>query len=206
MRGEGGVDRPGLEATARPRPAPGHATGRPSLRGPEATGEEGAAHTPSPDPTPLCRLCLAACPLTPVWPLSLGLHLGRPLRPSSAGVLEGRVGCRETGAQPEAAVDGARGPSVPLAHPAAQRPVSVGARFPYPLQRSRASGCAGARPTGKSPGLRLSSYTGARTGRVRMGRVHEVGWEVERVICTGGSDTSPWGLGWCPETKPQREK
>lgn len=117
MRGEGGVDRPGLEATACPRPAPGHATGRPSLRGPEATGEEGAAHTPSPDPTPLCRLCLAACPLTPVWPLSLGLHLGRPLRPSSAGVLEGRVGCRETGAQPEVAVDGALGPSVPLAHP-----------------------------------------------------------------------------------------
>lgn len=39
--------------------------------------------------------------------------------------------------------------------------------------------------------LRLSSYTGARTVRVRMGRVYEAGWEVVRVICTGGSDTSP---------------
>lgn len=54
--------------------------------------------------------------------------------------------------------------------------------------------------------LRLSSYTGARTVRVRMGRVSEAGWGAVCVVSTGGSDTSPWGLGWRPETKPQSEK
>ena len=134
MRGAGGVDRPGLEATACPRLAPGHATGRPSLRGPGATGEEGAAHTPSPDPTPLCRLCLAACPLTPVWPLYLGLHLGRPLRPSSAGVLEGRVECRETGG------GGGRGSGSLCAACAPRRSASSVGRCSVPLPAAAVQG------------------------------------------------------------------
>lgn len=234
MGAEGGVDRSGLEVTAcvrppcrrqdSPRSSHQPSPGRPSLRDPGAVGEEVPPHTPSPNSRPLSgQFCLVerrsglpvtshvpftACPLTPVWPLYSGLHLAGAL---STGLPLGF--CRtawdagQTGAQPEAVVDGALGPSVPPAHPAAQHPVLVGCS--HSPTRCRGPGPLGVRGSCHrevTVTLRLSSYTGARTVRVRMGRVYEAGWEVVRVICTGESDTSPWGLGWRPETKPQSEK
>ena len=78
----------------------------------------------------------------PAGALSAGLPLGFCRTVWDAG---------QTGAQPEAAVDGALGPSAPPAHPAGSAScVGRVLPFPDPLQRSRASRCAGARPTGRS--------------------------------------------------------
>lgn len=88
-------------------------------------------------------------PPTLVWPLgsapAAALSAGLPL-----GFCRTAWDAGQTGAQPEAVVDGALGPSVPPAHPAAQHPVLVGC--PHSPTRCRSPGprCAGARPTGRS--------------------------------------------------------
>ena len=215
LGGEGGVDRsgshclpqaPACGSQACPRSSHLPSPGSRSLRGPGVMGEEVAPHTPSPD----SRLPSASSNCQPAH------ASGAPLLGSApGGALSARLPLRlplgfwraawdagQTGAQPEAAVDGARGPSVPPAHPAAQRPVSVGCSIPRPAAEVQGLWACGGLSHGEvTVTIRLSSHTGARMVRVRMGRVREAGWEVERVICT-----SPWGLGWRPETKPQREK
>ena len=124
---EGGVDRsgshclpqaPACGSQASPRSSHRPSPGGRSLRGPGVMGEEVAPHTPSPDSrrpsaSSNCQPAhaSAAPPLgsAPGGALSACLPLGFWRAAWDAG---------QAGAQPEAAVDGARGPSVPSAHPA----------------------------------------------------------------------------------------
>ena len=154
---EGGVDRsgshclpqaPACGSQASPRsshrPSPG---GRP-LRGPGVMGEEVAPHTPSPDSrrpsaSSNCQPAhaSAAPPLgsAPGGALSACLPLGFWRAAWDAGQAGGGGG-RGSG-------------SLCAVCPPCRLSVLCrsGAPFPDPLQRSRASGRAGARPTGKSP-------------------------------------------------------